>query len=839
MAFLYNIGDWFNLGHHNAYRKIELYSMDFPDDINLEQMKVYASSFGGPFAVMKDPNLLRKTGSTVKPVIFIFSSSGNLISKINWNSGVLLTMGWSDSEELLCIQENGIVLIYGLFGEFQHKFSMGQEATDTQIIDAKIYPSTQGTGIAVMTTQFRIFIANSYKDPKVRLLPEIPKSMLDPSSWAILIEDRKTTCLIAREQELFRVKQDENICSAVIFSIDSDYKAIRFISVSFNARHVALYTNTGFLWMGTSDLRTKYCEFNTGRMELPKQIEWIMDSDDPLKAEALVITYNSFLLIVGTNGESNIYPYNDAAIFLVPEMDGVRVLTNGYHEFIQKVPKSVSNIFGISISEPSSFLFESHRKFVERSHQSDEYLCLIMDKIEVAVEECIKAAGYEFDTETQKSLISAAHFGKGFINAHNPDEYIRTCKILRVLNSIRSDDIGIPLTINQFLHLTPAVLIDRLVFRKHYGLAIQISKHLNLSESRIMEHWAYHKIMYDKNDTEIIQKIAEKFANALNLGLSFCTIAKKAEEIGKTKLAIELLELEPNQSLKVPLLLKLGENRKALIAATQSGDSDLIYMVLMQLKDTTPLSKFQMIIREFPLAQNLYKKYCLLNNVTALKDIYLQEDDFLAQAEMSLDEALDSNVKLDSSLLEISSNYKKAHKELEAELTDDHRKLMKQQKAYEEKYSRPFYGLSLHDTVKELLVIGDIKLAEKVRTEHKMTDKHFWYLRIRILGSNFQWEELEKFSKSKKSPVSYEPFVEVCLKARNVNEAKKYIIKCREDKRILWFNRAGLYEESAKLAFELRDTQSLFHIHNLVSATNDQNLASKIENLIATMSSKK
>lgn len=538
-------------------------------------------------------------------------------------------------------------------------------------------------------------------------------------------------------------------------------------------------------------MRTKYCEFNTGRVEIPKQIEWLIDTDDPLKAEALVITYNSFLLVVGINGESNIYPYNDPAIFLVPEMDGVRVLTNGYHELIQKVPKSVSNIFGINISEPSSFLFESHRKFVERSHQSNEYLCLIMDKIDIAVEECIKAASFEFDTETQKSLISAAHFGKGFINGHNPDEYIQTCKILRVLNAIRTEEIGIPLTFNQFLHLTPAVLIDRLVFRKHYSLALQVSKHLSLSESRIMEHWAYHKIMYEKNDNEIIKKISEKFANALNLGISFCTIAKKAEEIGKTKLAIELLELEPNQSLKVPLLLKLGESRKALISATQSGDSNLIYMVLMELKDTTPLSKFQMIIREFPLAQNLYKKYCLLNNVTALKDIYLQEDDFLAQAEMSIVESAGSTAKLESSLLEISSNYKKAHKEVEAELTDDQRKLMKQQKALEEKFSRTFYGLSLHDTVHELLMLGDIKMAEKLRTEHKMSDKHFWYLRIKILGNNYQWEELEKFSKLKKSPVGYEPFVEVCLKARNVNEAKKYIVKCREDHRITWYNRAG------------------------------------------------
>ncbi|KAG5679723.1 hypothetical protein PVAND_009270 [Polypedilum vanderplanki] len=838
MSLLYNIGDWFTLGTGNTYRKIELYSMDFSDEVDLNHMKIFGSPFGGPIAITKNLNEPKKVGVNTKPVIYIFSSSGKLISKINWNSGVLLTMGWSDSEELLCIQENGIVLIYNIFGQYQHKFSMGQEATDTQIVDGRIYPSSQGTGIAVMTTHFRIFIANNYQDPKVRFLPEIPKSVLDPTSWTVLIEDRKTTCLIARDQELFKVKQDDNICTAVCISFDFEFKAIRFMSVSYNNRHIAIYTNTGILWLGTSDLRTKYCEFNCGRTEMPKQIEWCCDIEDPMKADAVVITYPSILLIVGINGDSNIYTY-DPAIFLIPESDGVRVLTNNYHELIQKVPKCVTSIFGINISEPSSFLFESYRKFCERSHQSDEYLCLIMDKIEIAVDECIKAAGYEFDTETQKSLISAAHFGKGFIHGHNPDDYIRMCKILRVLNAVRKEDIGIPLTINQFLHLTPAVIIDRLVFRKHYSLAIQISKHLNLSESRIMEHWAYHKIMYDNNDNEIVQKISEKFKDPLKLGISFCTIAKRAEEVGKTKLAIKLLELEPNQSLQVPLLLKLGENKKALLAATQSGDTDLIYMVLMQLKDQTPLSKFQMIIREFPLAQNLYKKYCSLNNITALKDIYLQEDDFLAQAEMSLEEALDSHIKLDSSLLDISSNYKRAHKDIEAEICDDHRKLMKQQKTLEEKYARAFHGLSLHDTVRELLVLGDLKMVEKVKNDHKMSDKHYWHLKVEILSGNYQWEELEKFSKSKKSPIGYEHFVDACLKARNINEAKKYIIKCREDKRIILYNRAGLYEDSAKLAFELRDTQSLINIHNIVSLTNENNLISKIESLIASVSSKK
>lgn len=87
-------------------------------------------------------------------------------------------MGWTDAEELLCVQEDGVILIYDMFGLYQHKFSMGQEAKDTRIIDAKIYPTGQGTGLAIMTTNFRIFIVNNVKDPKVRLLPEMP-SMYD------------------------------------------------------------------------------------------------------------------------------------------------------------------------------------------------------------------------------------------------------------------------------------------------------------------------------------------------------------------------------------------------------------------------------------------------------------------------------------------------------------------------------------------------------------------------------------------------------------------------------------------------------------------------------------
>lgn len=124
---------------------------------------------------------------------------------------------------------------------------------------------------------------------------------------------------------------------------------------------------------------------------------------------------------------------------------------------------------------------------------------LIKNKLDESVNECIEAASFEFDTNTQKSLIRAAYFGKAFIPGHNPDKYIETCCVLRVLNALRDPTIGIPLTHAQFNRLKPHVVLDRLVFRKHYGLAIQIAKHLKLPESRILEHWAFHKVTHDKS----------------------------------------------------------------------------------------------------------------------------------------------------------------------------------------------------------------------------------------------------------------------------------------------------------------------------------------------------
>lgn len=91
-------------------------------------------------------------------------------------------------------------------------------------------------------------------------------------------------------------------------------------------------------------------------------LDRIMDSESDHEAQAVAISFSSLLLVVTIAGDSNKYTY-DQPIFLIPEMDCIRILSSVCHEIIQKVPKCVNNIFAINSQEPSSWLFEAHKKY--------------------------------------------------------------------------------------------------------------------------------------------------------------------------------------------------------------------------------------------------------------------------------------------------------------------------------------------------------------------------------------------------------------------------------------------------------------------------------------------
>ncbi|GJX66940.1 protein vacuoleless1 [Tanacetum coccineum] len=67
-------------------------------------------------------------------------------------------------------------------------------------------------------------------------------------------------------------------------------------------------------------------------------------------------------------------------------------------------------------------------------------------------------------------------------------------KTLRVINSVRRPEIGIPLSIKQYKFLTPSVLIGRLVNAHQHLLALKISDYHGMNQEVVIMHWACSKL---------------------------------------------------------------------------------------------------------------------------------------------------------------------------------------------------------------------------------------------------------------------------------------------------------------------------------------------------------
>ena len=233
-------------------------------------------------------------------------------------------------------------------------------------------------------------------------------------------------------------------------------------------------------------------------------------------------------------------------IHFCQEIDGLRVISAEKNEFIQLLPKPLKDVFSIAAIESSSTLYEASIAFYEeRNQRAEEYIRSIKErkKLEEAIANCIAAAPYEYDTKYQVELLRAALFGRYFDDYANASPYVKMCQTIRVLNAIRMDFIGLPLTYVQYETLTPATVINRLISRRHFALAIQICKYLNMSNDegiiKILSNWALFKVEQTHiEDDRIAVMIKSKLGDTP--GISYAEIARCAISAGRPGLAIKV-----------------------------------------------------------------------------------------------------------------------------------------------------------------------------------------------------------------------------------------------------------------------------------------------------------
>ncbi|KAI5811091.1 Vps16, N-terminal region-domain-containing protein [Peziza echinospora] len=784
------------------YRKVQIYTALWSDDFNLNEYLLRGAPYGGALALWKDDSKPQPyRGPQSKPAIEIYSSAGALIRKIAWDKGPIKGLGWSEDEKLLVVTQDGTVrCYYDLQGDFT-QFSIGNGAEEFGVKECRFW----GTGFVALLGNGRLVAVSRYDEPRPRLLADPAIGDATIHTWALIPPNhtlsRHVEVLIATGSTIFVVDASESQDQVL------QQGPFSHIAVSPNGKFVGLYTAEGKVWVISSDFQDNLSEYDTGMgSNLPLDVAWCGNS-------SVVLVWDDEVHMVGPGGVALRYFY-DSRVHLVPEIDGIRMITVESCEFLQKVPDVTESIFRIGSTSPASILVDAIDQLEQKSPKADDNIQLIRPQLAEAVDSCVKAAGLEFNIHWQKQLLKAASFGKSVLELYSSDEFVEMCEVLRVLNAVRFYEVGIPITYEQFLRLTPEKLIQRLLNRQQHLLALKISEYLRLPTDKIYIHWACLKVRVSTDDEDTICRTVVARLDGKH-GISFEEIARTAYDEGRGRLATQLLNYEPRAGRQVPLLLNMEEDEIALDKAIESGDTDLVLFVLLHLKKKHTLANFFRIINNRPVASSLIESSAREHDRELLKDMYYQDDRRADGALVVLRESLEQadlsgkleKIKLSCKVLSDIKEYA-----LEARALDESARLLLIQEGYEKDLPAKFVGLSVNETLLELIRLGYNSRAAKIKSEFKVPEKRFWWLKLRGLVAKRDWGEIEEWSKTKKSPIGWEPFFNECHGARNSKAAALFIPKCTHlapaDRMDMWV-RCGMLAKAGEEALKIKDLNSL------------------------------
>ncbi|KAL8929102.1 MAG: hypothetical protein Q9172_000645 [Xanthocarpia lactea] len=819
--------DWERVGDR-FYQKVKLYDAVFDQDLELENYVVAGAPYGGAIALYRNEEKIHnyRAAQTAKSSIDIYNYSGKIIRQIKWDKGSIRGLGWSEDERLLVISEDGTVrCYYDLQGDFT-QFSLGFGAEEHKVKACRFWPS----GFVAILSNNHLVAVTHYVEPRPKLLAIPPED--EVHSWTVIPPaytlSRSVEVLLAIGQTIYVVDPSETEDRVL------PNGPFKHVSVSPNGLYVTLYTEDGMVWVITSDFQNKIGEYESKAKTPPKDVQWCGN-------DAVMLAWEDEVHLIGPNGASLRY-YFDGWVHLLPDVDGVRLVTNDVCEFLRKVPDSTEDVFKLGSNSPASVLLDAVDQLEKKSPKADENIRLIRSNLPDAVGTCVQAAGQEFSVHWQKQLLKAASFGKSILDLYSSDDFVDMCETLRILNAVRDYRIGLPLSYDQYRRLTSEKLIQRLINRHEYLLAIRLSDYLRLPANKIHVHWASQKV---RTSTEDEDTICNTVVNKLNNkpGISFEVVARAAYDEGRSHLATQLLNHETRAGKQVPLLLAMEEDEIALDKALESGDTDLVFFVLLQLKKKLPLASFFRLLTNRPVATAIVESSAKGQDQELLKDLYYQDDRRLDGANLLFSEALNQTapqtkvdkLKLAAKLLGDSKDptstlYSRCYNEAQA--------LIRVQASLDHDLDAHFSGLSLNETMLRLIKTGYGKRALKLQSDFKVPEKTWWWLRLRGLIAKRDWGEIEEVSKQRRSPIGWEAFFNEVLGAGNQKLAGLFVPKCTalsaQERSEMWV-KCGMVAKAGEELVKVKDVSGLEELRGKARGGE----AMEIERMIAQFRSRR
>jgi len=560
----------------------------------------------------------------------------------------------------------------------------------------------------------------------------------------------------------------------------------------------------------------------------------------------------------------------DSPCHVIAERDCCRILTTTTCELLQRVPASTEAIRRIGSTDPAAILFDAMEAFEEGDVKADESIRSIEDaKLQQAVQACVSAAAGSFSTTLQTKYLKAATYGMGFCANSDPTEFVETSKMVRVLNQVRNPLVGLPLTTEQYRRLTPASLLDRIIHRRLYILALAICQYLNVSKHKVLTHWACEFLSSPKassmTDEELRDVIREKLLVCQDM--SYTTVALQAFDHGKgrKRLATMLLDFEPEPVQQVRLLLHMGEREVALQKVVNSLNTNLLFMVLVDslnaLRAATPESReaFYQTVKASPEAAALLKRYLRYHMLHGrdreeqdrFQAFLKNKKDFLELGTLSVSKAYQKRT-MDERIqeLKVASVFFSQARDLstQAKVTEEQIELLEVQQRLEAKFkTRCFVDMSVSETIFNLFALGHegkdtstrkelFQEADRIQKHFKVPDRRFWHVKVKALARSGQWKELKQFANQKKPPIGFAPFARACMEfGASEDEVAYYIERVQNlEDRCSLFMQVKRWNKAVECAQKLKDPEKLLHIR---AVCKDPKVTQFIEQTLAQWSS--
>lgn len=764
--------DWFTMGdqifqHTKFYQNSDWGSVDF------KRQRIIAANFGGPVAVFSSDASSEESKS-----IEIFTASGKPVGKINTTnfSHLIVGTGWNDMERLVIVTADANVSIYTVQGEVVRTWKL--ERCADGVLSAKVW----GTGLVCLTKKFDLFTIYNFDKPHERELKK-PGLQQPPSCWNIIEPKLSSSGML---QVLLCLKGNGSVMVVTEqYAVDVGVNLGPFthISVSASGKLVALYTpeaGRNLIWILTADFCTELVRFNvsTHAPGPPQQLEWLAN-------EAVVACWETeldhVLLMVTPDAHYSSTKY-DLPIRIVSECDGLRVVGQGECGFIFRTAPAQKLIYGPGANNAAFWLFRASLYYhKDKSPKCDAIMRdFTRRELIVGVEILMDAAAAEFDTNRQADLLAAAAFGKSYLEDVKVEKFAKICKDLRVLNTARTEEIGVPLSHAQYTILTPQLFVNRLLNRDLHHLAVKLCAYLGLPSDPVLVHWATRKVASKLSDDEIISNIVEKTRHIP--GVSYAAVAFAAYKKNKPDLAASLLDFESRAEEQVPLLIKMDKHDLSLEKACQAGDTDLIQLALLVLQKNLDQTDFYTLLRSHDEARWMWENYCRLTNRPGLMTMYRAGG---GNSALAREEVIDAHASAEvlqrvEKLKKAVAIYKKTDK-FAHQQTEDELKLLEFQIDLEKNFpGTEFVGSSLYSTLYRCIMLGHEKKSKEIREAFKVPNKRWWWIKIRAYSQSGKWDSLRRFSEQR-SPIGFQPFFDVCFEAKNNEEAFFYVLKITDE----------------------------------------------------------